>query len=254
MRDRTAFIFSLIFHIGLILYFSISIRAQFKISPQSPQKYMKFNLAPQNQVEPTVKPEPTKPKPEPTKPKPKPTKKKISKDTIKNLQDRLKTPTKKPRKKKTATPRPTRKPRPTVTPKRSAAPTAVPTPDKKMSLTDSQNKPLINSPTSTFSIQGDPNAPYDFNFYSVVLSNQLSRAWNEPTVIRPKRQEYTTIASFTVHRDGHITDIKLVQESGWPILDKSVLQAINKANPVEALPFGYKADSIEVVIPFIKKL
>ena len=251
MRDRTAFIFSLIFHIGLILYFSITIRAQYKISPQSPQKYMKFNLAQQNQAEPTVKPEPTKPKPEPTKPKPKPTKKKISKDTIKNLQNKLKTPTKKPRKKKTATPRPTRKPRPTATPKRAAASTAVPTPVNKIPLTQSEN---VKSPTSTFSIQGDPNAPYDFNFYGVVLSNQLSRAWKEPTVIRPQRLDYTTVASFTIHRDGSITNIRLVQESGWPILDKSVLDAINKANPVEALPFGYKSNSINVVVPFIKKL
>ncbi len=254
MRDRTAFIFSVIFHIGLILYFSISIRAQFKISPQSNQKYMKFNLAQQNQVEPTVKPEPTKPKPEPTKPKPEPTKKKVSKDTIKNLQDKLKTPTKKPIKKKTPTPRPTHKPEPTATPKLSAAPTAVPTPVNKIPLSQANNNPLIKPVTSEFSIQGDPNAPYDFNFYGVVLSNQLSRAWKEPTVIRPQRQDYTTVASFTIHRDGSITNIKLVQESGWPILDKSVLDAINKANPVEALPFGYKSDSINVVVPFIKKL
>lgn len=258
MNDRFAFITSFVLHVGLLLFFTVSIRANYKIPMRSPM-YMQVEF-------PEEKPEIPTPKPEPTAvPTPK-----LSDETIKKLQEKLNTPTPtpKPKKQDTPTPKPTAKPtvKPTTPPKATAtpkppstptpAPPTTPTPSiSRIPLTEIQKSASsIKAVTDTFQIIGDPNAPYDFTGYGAILTKQLLRAWQQPTVLRPQRLEYTTVATFTVSRDGAITDIEITRASGWPILDESVLKAIQKANPVEALPFGYGATSIRVTAPFIMPL
>ncbi len=263
MNDRTAFITSFVLHVSLLLFFTISIRANYKIPMRSPM-YMQVEFPEEKPEIPTPKPEPTQPKPTAV-PTPK-----LSDETIKKLQEKLSTPTPtpKPKKQNTPTPKPTAKPtvKPTATPKATATPKppATPTPAPPMTPTPStpriplteiqKNASPIKSASDVFQIMGDPNAPYDFFNYGAILTKQLLRAWEQPSVLRPQRLEYTTVATFTVARDGTISDIEITQPSGWSILDESVLKAIQKANPVEALPIGYGANSIRVTAPFIMPL
>ena len=308
MKDRNAFIVSACLHLGLFLFFTVSIGANYQLrfpprggggmisidltqdqKPPSQSKQIASQPKPvptQPKIVPTKpKPEPTeeKPKPEPTvikeeptKPKPEPEKpKKLSDETIKDLQKKLKEPTPTVKKKQTPTPTPRSKaPKPTKTPtpEDKAVPdeppevTRVPLSEiqKQLSsiiqesngafkISGDPDAPFVpGDPNSPF-IEGDPNAPYDFYGYGSVLARQLYRSWEQPSVLPPERKEFTTFASFVISRDGTISDI-VIKPSGWPVLDESVRAAIEKANPVEPLPFEYKANSIRVNAPFIMPL
>ncbi|MDX9755120.1 MAG: TonB C-terminal domain-containing protein, partial [bacterium] len=273
MSDRTCFILSFLFHMGLISYFLITPKPRQWISPSyipvaisqvmpQPETIAQKEPEPKNPVPkpkpeentithmrtprptlaPTEKPTPTPkpsrtPSPTPTPTfTPTPTPKKLTDETINRIKDLLKeTPT--PQPKKTPTPKPTPKP----TSKPTPAPTQKPTPI----VIDAGQVDITNlvTPGSTssnvasqyqFTIQGG-DSNFDFSPYAGILSNILQQKWRAPTVMRPAAQEYVTVVSFTVSRMGVITNVKIEKESGWPLMDQTVLEAIQMANPVTPL-------------------
>lgn len=249
----------MILHVGLFLFFAVSLRANYKI-PVKTSEFILVDLMQEEQEIPTPQIEPT---PQPTaKPTPK-----VSEETIQKLQDKLKTPTptRKAKPTKTPTAKPTRTPRPTKTPTKKPAPTptaksvATPTPVSPeitkipLSAMPQTAASQVKSVTNLFSIQGLDDSAYNFSSYGAILTRQLSRAWRQPRT-PPKRQEYSTVVTFTVYRDGSISNIEILQSSGWRMMDESVLAALHEASPVEPLPYGYKANSIRVTAPFRKPI
>lgn len=282
MNDRTAYIVSTILHLVVFLYLTINLRAHYQYMPGS---YISMNIAQgqpaQGQVPPPApkKSEP-EPKPEPEPPKPQKIEKKppkLTEDTISQLREKLsstptKKPTVKPTEKNTPTPRPTAQPTPP--PKRTPTPRPsveqpTPTPDLPriplseidQAVTATSNSPVtpgasgapISSVTGEYMTQifGDPNAPHDFTGYAMILNKQLYRAWLQPTIRPPEYRDFITVVSFTVYQDGSISNIELVESSGWPAMDNSVLAAVQRASPLERLPMAYTASSVRVLVPFI---
>lgn len=251
--------------------------------PEEPKKDLPKPEPPKEE-----KPKPDESKVEAPKEKHKPDPK-LSDDTIQDLLNKLATPTATPKPKKQSTPKPTTTPKPGNSPKNaSGAKQPTPTPVKSNGAgTSSENSapasiagatslfpriPLsgigqgfskgtekgapgqIGGTSNEFFVMGDPNAPYDFLNYGAILGIQLKRAWRPPTVVRPQYQEYTTIVSFTIAKDGTISDIQLVQQSGWPANDESVLKALQELKTVEPLPITYAASSVQVNAPFINPI
>lgn len=211
---------------------------------------------------------------------------KVSEEIIKKLQEKLAAPTPTPKAKKQATPKPTvtpktgkdskgvkgDKPTPTPTPAKNSADQADAGPEVADASGIFPRIPLsgigqgfskgtekgapgqIGGTSSEFFIMGDPNAPYDFANYGAILANQLRRAWRPPTVMRPQNQEYVTVVSFIVSKDGVISNVKMEQQSGWPVMDDSVLKALEDVQTVEPLPFNYTADYIQVTAPFVNPI
>ena len=56
--------------------------------------------------------------------------------------------------------------------------------------------------------------------------------------------------SFTLARDGTISDVKIDQPSGIPSLDNSAQRAILRSNPLQPLPAQYRGSSIAVSFYF----
>ncbi|MFB3785392.1 MAG: TonB family protein [bacterium] len=284
MNDRTAYIVSTILHLAVFLYLTVNLRSHYQYRPGS---YISMNIA-QAQSAPgrltTPPPAPKKPEPEPESepepPKPQKIEKKppkLTEDTISQLREKLsstptKKPTVKPTDKNTPTPRPT--PRPTPPPKRTPTPRPAgeqptPTPDlPRIPLSEIESQvpapadnaaapgvsgAPIGSGTGEYMTQifGDPNAPHDFTGYAMILNKQLYRAWLQPTIRPPEYRDFITVVSFAVYQDGSISDIFLEESSGWPALDKSVLEAVQRASPLERLPMTYTASSVRVLVPFI---
>ncbi len=258
MKDRTAFIVSCTFHLGVLLYLTLTPRAHFKMS----ERFIPMSL-----MEQEVQPQPETPEPKVEEvPEPKPQKKqpKVSEDLIKDLKDQLKkTPTpkkKKPTKTPTPTRKPTRKKQPTKKPtaKPTATPNVTPTPTlKKFDLNDPD---LLKQPTPAENVksasetapifQSPDGSDYDFDPYTKKILLHLVRAWKKPTRFKPEKKDYQAVISFTIHRDGKITNIKLEISSGWKLLDESAMEAVERANPVDELPFNYKSNQVRAFFPF----
>lgn len=259
MKDRTAILISVILHVGLLLYLTMTPKAQFLV----PDKFIPISV---NEVVPP--PKVNTPKPEPPKqdtPKPEPTVKKKEPDLDK-IKEMLKekltpTPTRKPTEK--PTPKPTQKPTPKPTPAPTRTPTvaptrtptSIPTPEfTKIPLTEmgAVATPSITSITDFMpSIQQDPNAaPYNFNSYASRLNFALARAWQRPQALPPELKDYITVISFDISRSGVISNIKIDHSSGWPLMDQTVYEAVQRAQ-IPPLPSDYTANTIRAVAPFL---
>jgi TonB family protein len=55
---------------------------------------------------------------------------------------------------------------------------------------------------------------------------------------------------FRVARDGRVEQLHLVQASGNPLFDASLIRAIKRASPLPVLPTDYPGEMLEVEMRF----
>jgi protein TonB len=60
----------------------------------------------------------------------------------------------------------------------------------------------------------------------------------------------SAIVTFTVHRDGSISNVRIGQSSGVSSLDTSGIQAVLRTDSVGPLPDGYAGSSVSVAYTF----
>jgi TonB family protein len=78
----------------------------------------------------------------------------------------------------------------------------------------------------------------DYSHYIEDLNRRVRRAW-----LPPKGSENKVIiVEFTIHRNGQVTDAKIVTSSGLPKPDAAVLKALEQAAPFRPLQDGAPAE------------
>jgi len=290
MKDRTSIIISLLLHVGLISFFLMSPHARFRM-PQGGGGFVSVpiinNPAPsQPQVAQAQPPKPEPPQLEPKlEIKPEKEKPKLSDDLIRSLQDKLKrTPTKKPE--PTRSPQPTPRQAAKPTPSRTPQPTRTPIPTlpnmiplEQMDKTPSMIAQAGPTPTPGYSgitpgvgIPGPAGANaggigtggngmggleiageggYDFSSYGYAISLSLRKNWRPPTNRPPEKKDYTAVVSFFISKDGSVSNIQIVESSGWLYLDQTVKEAVERSSRFESLPLTYTSGSVQVKVRFV---
>lgn len=78
---------------------------------------------------------------------------------------------------------------------------------------------------------------YDWGPYAQSMVSKIRVNWyaNMPQIIRTGMKGVVTIR-FTIHRDGRISDITILQTSGVPPYDAAARKAIELSSPLKALP------------------
>jgi len=81
---------------------------------------------------------------------------------------------------------------------------------------------------------------YDWGDYAQSMVSRIRVNWyaNMPQIIRTGMQGVATIR-FTIHRDGHITDITILNSSGVPPYDFAARKAIELSSPLNPLPADF---------------
>jgi protein TonB len=99
---------------------------------------------------------------------------------------------------------------------------------------------------------GGGNSPFgsQFGAYAGIIQNKVALAWKKPGSTAAGTPRCTV--SFTLHRDGSVSDIKVTQPSGVSQLDFSGQRAILDAAPFPAFPAGL--NKTEVGIDFVFEL
>ena len=78
------------------------------------------------------------------------------------------------------------------------------------------------------------------------VRNRISSNWLQSTVDPTVRWAPRSSYSFTVLRDGTVTNVQMLQSSGNRSVDNSALRAIQSSSPMSPLPSNYSGSSVTV--------
>ena len=85
-----------------------------------------------------------------------------------------------------------------------------------------------------------------FPWYVEAVQRRVSSNWLESTVDPSVSFAPRCIATFTILRDGTVTNIQITQSSGNQSVDTSAVRAIQSSSPLDHLPAGYGGSSVNV--------
>ena len=92
---------------------------------------------------------------------------------------------------------------------------------------------------------------FDWGDYAESMVSKIRINWYGimPELIRTGLKGVVTLR-FTIHRDGHITDITILKSSGVPPYDNAAQKALEASSPLKALPADFPKDSERVTAMF----
>ncbi len=227
---------------------------------------------------PTPSPKPATPKPstpKATTPKPKPA---TPKPTAKPS-----TPKANPKPVAKTTPKATTKPSPKSTAKNSPKPAAKssPKPIGDLAKNDTSTKPKATpgtgksgtndkekstgrgpGPKSTgegtgtgsgkgAGREGGGSRDTEYSWYFLMIHDRFHARWEQPTSIARSGANYVTTLKLRIGKDGRILARELVNASGSPMMDDSVLTAANNVTQIDPLPRGLgNGDYFDIKVNF----
>jgi periplasmic protein TonB len=86
------------------------------------------------------------------------------------------------------------------------------------------------------------------------IKEKIERVKSYPFLARKNQYEGTAYCAFTLLRGGGVKDIRIVERSGYPVLDEAARKAISEAAPYPPFPICIEHPSIEVKVPIVFRL
>ena len=77
----------------------------------------------------------------------------------------------------------------------------------------------------------------------------LEAAWQKP-FLEDAAGTVSVVVSFDIAKDGSTKNIRIVQPSGIPSLDRSAQRAVMEASPLPAVPPTWTEDTVPVTMRF----
>lgn len=84
--------------------------------------------------------------------------------------------------------------------------------------------------------------------------NNIYGVWNYPVRARDRGEEGTCLLRVTIHRDGTVREVKVMEGSGSSILDEEAVAAVRKGSPYGALPRAYEEEFLTIFAFFDYRL
>lgn len=89
-----------------------------------------------------------------------------------------------------------------------------------------------------------------FGWYVDVIKRTVAQNWYSQLADPQASMGHSVVVSFTVHRDGSVSNARIMQSSGVPSLDMSAIQAVQRVDAFGPLPGGYSGSSVSVAYTF----
>jgi protein TonB len=98
--------------------------------------------------------------------------------------------------------------------------------------------------TSAFgaAVGGLDNPDFVYGYYVDQMLAMIGSQWQRPAL----GAEIEAVVHFRIHSDGHITDLRVVQSSGYNSYDLAGLRAVQQAAPFPKLPQSFRHKSLGV--------
>lgn len=87
--------------------------------------------------------------------------------------------------------------------------------------------------------------------YMLRLKQRIELIWRYPPEAVAAGIHGDLLLNFTIRQDGQLTDVTLIQSSGYRVLDEEAIQAVRAAAPYAPLPESWHQDRITVTGNFI---
>jgi len=84
--------------------------------------------------------------------------------------------------------------------------------------------------------------------------NNVYAVWNYPLSARERGHEGTALLQVLINRAGEVENVKLMESSGWPELDREAIEAVYKGAPYGNLPRAYQKEDLTVFAFFQYRL
>ncbi len=91
---------------------------------------------------------------------------------------------------------------------------------------------------------------FKFIGYFTNMRKAIELVWIYPSIAVVNNQQGTVRVEFTVNRDGSTKRIHILRTSGHKVLDDSIKEAIELAQPFGLLPSGYKKPTLTITANF----
>lgn len=135
-----------------------------------------------------------------------------------------------------AIPEPEKKPEPKKEVKEATAPRAAEAPKAERVTAP------VNAPPSMAERNAIPT-------YQQALLAHLERYKKYPRAARRRAQEGTAHVRFRIDRQGNVLSSALAQSSGYSLLDEEVLETVERADPLPAMPPEISGSTLDVTVP-----
>jgi len=89
-----------------------------------------------------------------------------------------------------------------------------------------------------------------YGWYVASVRNRISGNWLLSTISPSILTAPRLYMTFTILRDGTVTNVEITQSSGLPEVDRSALRAVLASNPLPALPSDYAGNRVKVNLYF----
>ena len=120
-------------------------------------------------------------------------------------------------------------------------------PPPKPKLKESDIKKMLDEAKIT---RGSKSPPTDFPFawYYALVREKMYSAWEQPSGL--SASGLRALVSIRVHKDGSITQKKLVHSSGHAQMDESVMKAVRSVSKLKALPPQFGGSYKDITVEF----
>ena len=98
----------------------------------------------------------------------------------------------------------------------------------------------------TSGVAGVEGGDFPYTVYLTNMNRLIGTHWFRPQITG----DVTTTISFTINRDGNITDASIERPSGNGTADRAALRAVLESSPLPPLPFGYNGTYLKVHLIF----
>ena len=92
----------------------------------------------------------------------------------------------------------------------------------------------------------------DFKYTSYLLGvkSRVEGVWKYPEAAKKSAIQGRGLISFTIQRDGSLSELNLLTSSGYPVLDEEILKAIRAAAPFNPMADNMSIKRLNVVATF----
>jgi protein TonB len=109
--------------------------------------------------------------------------------------------------------------------------------------------PTTSGPQNPVSMAGGSNG-FNYPWYVSLIQSKVSQAWYRQEVDPHTRSGSQAKVTFSIARDGGVSNIRISQSSGSPTLDSSALRAVQRVENFSPLPSGYSKSTVSVEYTF----
>lgn len=90
--------------------------------------------------------------------------------------------------------------------------------------------------------------------YLAAIRKRIEHFQRYPRYARENGIEGTTVLQFTIRRDGYLEEVRVLESSGFKMLDEAALTAIRDAAPFAPFPQSQSGTTLRLQLPIVFRL